>query len=118
MTDLKPVEEDTGRRRTHESEGDSNEGKRFGNYRAALKLTSPWLPIMAVVMTALTYLLPEELLSRAILLIVYKRGGSCILRRSGSCLHRLGCNFHSCSQPSYRKRVEPTQLSSNYGGSG
>ena len=69
MTELKPGEEDTGRRRTYESEGDGNDGERFGSFRAGLKLTSPWLPIMAVVMTALTYLLPVELLNRAIVLI-------------------------------------------------
>jgi hypothetical protein len=69
MTDLRPVDEDTEQGRTYASEGESDAGKRFGTYRAALKLTSPWLPIMAVVMTALTYLLPEELLNRAILRI-------------------------------------------------
>jgi hypothetical protein len=68
MTDQQVAEEDTAQRSTHESEGDSNEGKNIGSHRAALKLTSPWLPIMAVVLTALTYLLPEELLGRAAVL--------------------------------------------------
>ena len=78
MTDQQQVEEETRPTgsneseeeirpgRSNESEGDSNEAKRLGSYSAALKLTSPWLPIMAVVMTALTYLLPAELLKKAI----------------------------------------------------
>jgi hypothetical protein len=66
MTELQPVEEDTERRSTYESERDSNEGVSIGSYRAALKLTSPLLPIMAVVMTALAYLLADELLGRSI----------------------------------------------------
>ncbi|HJQ28715.1 MAG TPA: hypothetical protein VJ827_05210 [Rubrobacter sp.] len=59
-------DEDTRPAGSNQSEGDSNEAKRLGSYGAALKLTSPWLPIMAVVMTALTYLLPEGLVNRAI----------------------------------------------------
>jgi hypothetical protein len=55
MAELQPVKEDTERRSTYESERDSNEGGSIGSYRAALKLTSPLLPIMAVVMTALAY---------------------------------------------------------------
>jgi hypothetical protein len=68
MTELQPVEEGTGQSSTYGSGGDSNEEKKLGSYRAALKLTSPWLPIMAVVLTTLTYLLPEELLGRAVVL--------------------------------------------------
>jgi hypothetical protein len=47
-----------------ESDGGSNKGKGFGAYGAALKLTSPWFPIMAVIITALTYLLPDALLDK------------------------------------------------------
>jgi hypothetical protein len=49
MTEQNPVEEGNGQRR-----------KRFSTQRAALKLTSPLLPIMAVVMTALTYIILGE----------------------------------------------------------
>jgi len=66
MSELQQVEEGTGQSSTYGSGGDSNEEKKLGSYRAALKLTSPWLPIMAVVLTTLTYLLPEELLGRAV----------------------------------------------------
>jgi hypothetical protein len=52
-----------------EGEGAGSEGNRAETYRAARKLTSPLLPIMAVVITALTYLLPEELVGEAIALI-------------------------------------------------
>jgi hypothetical protein len=64
MTERTQVEEGTERGSTYESEGDGNEGTMNGSYRAALRLTSPLLPVMAVVMTALAYLLAEELLGR------------------------------------------------------
>jgi hypothetical protein len=66
MSEQSPVEEVTEQRSTYESEIDGNEGMKIGSYRAALKLTSPLLPVMAVVMTALTYLLANELLGRSI----------------------------------------------------
>ncbi len=68
MTDQQLAEDDTEQRSMYGSKGDSNAGENIGSLRAALKLTSPWLPIMAVVLTALTYLLPEELLGRAAVL--------------------------------------------------
>jgi hypothetical protein len=52
-----------------EAEGAGNEGNRIETYRAALKLTLPLFPILAVVITALTYLLPEELVGEAIAFI-------------------------------------------------
>src|SRR5919107_957143 len=55
--------------RKMKSKRESNERKRFESYRAALKLTSPWFPIMAVVITALTYLFPEEPLTKATVLV-------------------------------------------------
>lgn len=67
MDERTQVEEDTERRSTYERARDGN-GKKNGSYRAALKLTSPLLPVLAVVMTALTYLLAEELLGRDIVL--------------------------------------------------
>jgi hypothetical protein len=53
-----PVEEGNGRRR-----------KRLSPSRAALKLTSPLLPVMAVVLTALTYIILGEPPDRTIVLV-------------------------------------------------
>jgi hypothetical protein len=58
MTEQNPVEEGNGRRR-----------KRLSPSRAALKLTSPLLPVMAVVLTALTYIILGEPPDRTILLV-------------------------------------------------
>lgn len=69
MTERTQVEQDTEQRSTYESEGAGNEGETNASYyRAALKLTSPLLPVMAVVLTALAYLLAEELLGKDIVL--------------------------------------------------
>jgi hypothetical protein len=58
MTEQNPVEEGNGRRR-----------KRLSPSRAALKLTSPLLPVMAVVLTALTYIILGEPPDRTIVLV-------------------------------------------------
>jgi hypothetical protein len=58
MTEQNPVEEGNGRRR-----------KRLSPSRAALKLTSPLLPVMAVVLTALTYINLGEPPDRTIVLV-------------------------------------------------
>jgi hypothetical protein len=71
MPEPQPTEEATEQSSTYESaedSTDSDEGRKNGSYTAALKLTSPWLPSMAVVLTALTYLLSEELHGRAVVL--------------------------------------------------
>jgi hypothetical protein len=58
MTEQNPVEEGNGRRR-----------KRLSPSRAALKLTSPLLPVMAVVLTALTYITLGEPPDRTLVLV-------------------------------------------------
>jgi hypothetical protein len=58
MTEQNPIEEGNARRR-----------KRLGSSRAALKLTSPLLPIMAVVMTALAYIILGEPPNRNIVIL-------------------------------------------------
>ncbi len=58
MTEQNPVEEGNGQRR-----------KRLSPSRAALKLTSPLLPVMAVVLTALTYITLGEPPDRTLVLV-------------------------------------------------
>lgn len=69
MTERNPVEEGNGRRIKNERKEDGNDGAGLGSHRAALKLTSPLLPIMAVVMTALTYIIRGEPPNRTIVLV-------------------------------------------------
>jgi len=51
-----------------EEEGNGRRRRRLSSFRAALKLSSPLLPVLAVVMTALTYIVLEEPSNRPIVL--------------------------------------------------
>jgi hypothetical protein len=103
MTEQNPDEEGSGRGRKK---------ARFyrttlSSYRAGLKLISPLFPIMAVVLTALTYIILIQSPDRDIVFsgLSINEGGPRIVRWPDSCLRRMGCSLYSCSQASYRKRI-------------
>jgi hypothetical protein len=60
MTEQETVEEVNGQMRTNERKGGGDGRKAWRSFRAAQKLTSPLLPVLAVVMTALMYIVLEK----------------------------------------------------------
>lgn len=67
MTERMPGEQGNGRVR--ERKGSGNDGRTSSSARAALKLTSPLLPVMAVVLTALAYIILKEPPNKSIVFI-------------------------------------------------
>jgi hypothetical protein len=60
VAEQETVEEVNGQRRTNERNGGGDGRKAWRSFRAAQKLTSPLLPVLAVVMTALMYIILEK----------------------------------------------------------